>query len=81
MIDVENVPIINNGMLIPTPKTKRRSSPKNLFAIVATIVKTRASPGDRQGDDTVPLASPKRKIDKYDPDPEIDLLLFIKLGI
>ena len=48
VIDPENVPIINSGVLMPKPNANKSKNPKNLFPSVATIVNIKARPGDTQ---------------------------------
>ena len=80
-IEPEKVPIINNGVLIPKPKANKSKKPKILFAMVATMVRISARPGERQGEATEPLASPNIKIENADPDFEIDPLFCINRGM
>ena len=68
VIDPENVPIINSGVLMPKPNANKSKNPKNLFPSVATIVNIKARPGDTHGDATEPLAIPNKNADNAEPD-------------
>ena len=61
--EVENVPMINNGKLKPIPNANNNANPINRFPIVATMLKTSASPGETHGDAIVPLTAPKTNAD------------------
>ncbi len=63
----EKVPIISKGIPSPIPKAKRSKNPISLLPIEDTIVSSKKSPGDKQGDAIVPLTAPKRNTDIIEP--------------
>ena len=77
-MDPEKVPMIKRGMLNPSPNIKSIKKPRSLLVMVATAAKIMASPGERHGDATVPLKSPKIKIEKMEPPCEGMFPLFCK---
>ena len=80
-IELEKVPIISKGKQKPIPKEKRRRKPKNLFPRVATIVKSKAKPGERQGEITVPLITPATKAEMKVPPFLVCAEFFKKFGV
>ena len=65
--DPENVPIISSGIPRPMPKLKSKTKPRTVLPIAVTIESNKTSPGDKQGDATVPLAIPNKKMERNEP--------------
>src|SRR3990167_1648475 len=76
-----NVPIKISGVLRPKPKIKSKHSPNSLLPKVATIVNSNAKPGDKQGEATVPLITPKVSADSSEPALTVCARVCIKRGI
>ena len=68
LIEVEKVPMRRSGTLMPIPKENIIRKPRRRFPICATKVRRNARPGVKHGEATVPLAKPKKKADKSEPE-------------
>ena len=68
-IDPENDPMSKSCKLRPTPNANNKIKPSNLLPNVVTMLSNKISPGDNQGDATVPLAMPNKNAEAIEPPP------------